>query len=402
MKKFKLTSVVSAVAATALLLTGCASGSSESNNPADQKPIQAVVFGGIGAEGILKNNSITSVTAAEASVAAVNAEGGINGRLIKLTVVDDTGNPTVAVTKLRQLLSGANRPDVVMNSGPSTVADALVPILTQEKIFSFNIGPTATTGDPNKSPYNFDLSPSAGDYLNSFMEVMKDRGYKKVGVLHGSTSYGENFGKLAAEKATAAGFTLTGKEGYVSTALDMTAQIEKLKAGNPDVVILDAYGAPVGYVLQGFKKIGWNVPIMANNSVAATGLISTPAPDGVLGTDLVKNLTMQVFKSTKYDKNDTKVNTAVKQMLAAGEIKSSLITAYNYDAMPLFKAAVKKAGSLQADAVAKAMIDPEVQKNANTVLISLYNFTAQSHTPNPKPNVFVFIAPGPLVNGQFQ
>lgn len=407
MAKYKFAAIVAAVAATSLALAGCSGGGNSGgtdtpSEPANKAPIKAVVFGGIGAEGILQANSTTSVTSAQASVNAVNAAGGIDGRQVELTVVDDKADPTQAVTKLRELLSGPNRPEVVMNSGPSTIADAIIPILTQEKIVSFNIGPTALSGDPKQSPYNFDLSPSVADYVASFMAELKAKGYKNVAVLHGSSPYGELFGKTAGEEAAKAGFTVTGNEGFDSKALDMTPQIEALKAGNPDVVILDAYGAPLGYVLQGVEKLGWDVPIMGNTSVAATGLISKPAPDGVLGTDQVKNVTMQVFKSTKFDKDAARVNAAVEQMLAAGEIKSTLINAYNYDAMFLYKAAAEAAKSFDAEAVSKAMVDSNVTKGADTAMITRYNFTADSHTPHASPDEYLFIAPSPLKNGQFQ
>lgn len=404
MAKLKISAFVAVAAAATLVLAGCSGGNGGNGDAAasEDGPIKAVVFGGLGAEGILHNNATTSVTAAKASVAAVNAEGGIDGRQIELTVVDDTADPTVAVTKLRELLNGENRPDVVMNSGPSTVAEAITPILSQEKVLSFNIGPTATTGDPELSPYNFELSPSPADYVESFIPVMEEKGYKNVAVLHGSSSYGESFGKLAGDIAKDAGLTVTGNEGYDVASLDMTPQLESLKRGNPDVLVLDAYGAPLGYVLQGIEKLGWDVPIMGNNSVSATGLIATAPPEGVLGTDQVKNLTMQVFKSTKFDAADERVNTAVEQMAAAGDIKSSLILAYNYDAMFLYKAAVEKAGSLETEAVTEALLDTEVQKSADTAMLQVYGFTKDSHTPHASPEEFLFIAPGKLENGQFQ
>src|SRR5699024_8857529 len=99
----------------------------------------------------------TSIKSAEAAVAIANEEGGILGRNIELTVVDDNGDPTVAITKLRELLNGDSRPDFVMNSGPSPVSAAMVPVLTENEIVSFNITPTEETTDPQISPFNFEL-----------------------------------------------------------------------------------------------------------------------------------------------------------------------------------------------------------------------------------------------------
>lgn len=410
MHRKKLAVSVAALAVATLAFAGCSGNSTTPDSkpkPSDSgssssETIKVVVFGGVSAEGILANNAATSITAAKASVAGVNAAGGIDGKQLEIEVVDDTGDPTVAVTKLKELLASGDKPVAVMNSGPSTVADAMIPILTQNKILSFNIGPSATSADPKANPYNFDLSPGASDYIKAFVPTMEEKGYKNVAILHGSSAYGEMFGKGSSEVFGGAGMTVTGNETYDVAALDMTAQLETLKAKNPDVLILDAYGAPLGYVLQGIEKLGWDVPIMGNSSVSATALIATEPPTGVLGTDQVKNLTMQVFNSTKYDAADTAVNEAVKHMTEAGDIKSSLLLAYNYDAMWLVKAAAEKSGSFEAADLAKALEDPTVVKDAGTVMLKDYGFTAEKHSPSLATSEFKFISPGPLVNGQFQ
>lgn len=402
----KLAAAAAGIVVSTVVLAGCsgASGGNEgSGGGEEQDPIKVVILGGLGAEGILGDNATTAVTAAKASVDAVNDMGGILDRDVEITHLEDNADPTVAVTKLREYIATEGKPDLVLNSGPSTITEAMLPILTQNKVFSFNIGPTATSADPKANPYSFDLSASVPDYLGSFVNEVGERGYEKVAVLHGSSAYGELFGAQAEEMLKAEGFDVTGNQGFDNAALDMTAQLSALQSGDPEVLVLDAYGAPLGYVLQSLEKLGWDIPVMGNTSVSATGLIARPAPDGVLGTNQVKNLTMQVYTSTQYDPEDTVVNEAVERMVAAGDIRSSLITAYNYDSLLLFKAAAEKAGGVDdVDALVTAMIDPEVQKNAGTAILSNYAFTAELHSPHVTPDQFAFIPPGKLVNGQFQ
>ena len=402
----RLAAAAAGIVVSTIVLAGC-SGSGDpgaaGGEGSGDGPIQVVVLGGLGAEGILADNATTSVTAALASVDAINDEGGILDREVEITHLEDNADPTVAVTKLREYIATKGAPTLVMNSGPSTITEATLPILTQNRILSFDIGPTAGSGDPSVSPYNFDLGASVDDYLNSFAAEMSDRGYSDVAILHGSSAYGELFGSLGEEMFTEAGFTVTGNEGFDNAALDMTAQLSALKADDPEVLVLDAYGAPLGYVLQSLEKLGWDVPVMGNTSVSATSLIATPAPDGVLGTDQVKNLTMQVYASTQYNPDDDRVNKAVEQMLAAGDIKSSLILAYNYDSMYLLKAAAEKAGGIDdVEALVEALVDPAVQESADTAILGKYGFTADQHGPHLAPSEFSFIPAGELVNGQFQ
>ncbi len=399
----KAKSLVASMAVLGLALTGCANSASSADGAGDgDGSLKVLVLGGLGAEGILANNAATSVTAAEASVAAVNEAGGILGKKLEIEVIDDRADPTVAVTKLREKLAEGEKPVAVMNSGPSTVAEAILPVLTQKQILSFNIGPTETSTDPSVNPLNFDLSPSVQDYIDGFVPEIQRKKYEKVAVLHGSSATGELFGKLTEQTFTSSGLKVTGNEGYDNAALDMTPQLEKLKSSNPDALVLDSYGAPLAYVLQGIEKLGWDIPVIGNNSVAATSLVATDPPAGVLGTSQVKNLTMQVFESTKFDPKNEKLNAAVKLMAETGTIGSSLILAYNYDAMWLLKSAAESSNSLEAKNIAEALLDSKVQEAAQTQILPKYAFTSESHAPHMEPEHLIFISPSKMVNGQFQ
>src|SRR5699024_9667306 len=112
---------------------------------------------------------------------------------------------TVAVTKLREELAKDEAIVAATNSGPSTIADATLPILMEEGILSFNIGPTSDSDDPSVNPYNFDLSPSPGDYVKGFLPTMEE-GYETVAVLNGDDPYGNTFAERVEE--------IMGEEGY--------------------------------------------------------------------------------------------------------------------------------------------------------------------------------------------
>lgn len=375
--------------------TGAAAGQGSST------PYRVLVTGGLSAAGVLADNAATSVLSAKAGAAAINAKGGIDGHQVVVTVDDDGGNPSTAVTDLLNAIHSGNKPDLYLDSGPSTIASAVLPILKANGILSFNIGPTTTSANPSDFPLNFDLSPGPSDYAKGFIPTMKAAGYKKVGIIHGGDAYGISFGAQLQTAFTAAGFAVSSDEQYDVSALSMTPELQTIEATKPDVLVMDGYGPPVGYLLKSLQQLGWNIPILADNSVSATGLISTPAPSGYEGTTLVKNLKMQVFKSTVYTPSAALVNGAVKTMAGLGSIKSTLILAYNYDAFPLVAAAAKAANSIDATAVAKELVVPTVLDSAQTAIVSNYGFTSTDHAPQPSSTEFAFIPPSLVVNGQF-
>ncbi|MDH6679721.1 branched-chain amino acid transport system substrate-binding protein [Rhodococcus sp. LBL1] len=394
-------SVAAAIAAASVLvLAGCGSADSAENGGPDQ-PYRVLVTGGLGAQGVLAANAQTSILAAKAGVEVQNQAGGIGGRQIELTVVDDGGDATTAVTKVREAIN-KEKPDLVLNSGPSSVAAAVLPILKQNDILSFNIAPTPDSTDPSKFPLNFDLSPSTADNARSVVGHAKEKGYDNIGVIHGSTAYGEQFGKEMTSALEKAGLKQAGNEEYEATALDMTAQLQALKNAGTKALALDAYGAPLGYVLQSMQRLGWDVPLIGNTSVSSTNLIANEPPNGVLGTPEVKNLVTQVYTSTVYDPNDAAVNKMVDTMASLGTIPSTLILAYNYDAFPLVAAAAEKAGTTtDSEKLAQALETEEVQKDAATAIFARYNFTADNHSTNPVQDEMKFIAPTRIINGQY-
>ncbi|NKS77830.1 ABC transporter substrate-binding protein [Rhodococcus hoagii] len=373
--------LVAAVAASVLTMAGCGSADSAEAGGADQ-PYRVLVTGGISAQGVLKANADTSILATKAGVEVQNQAGGIGGRKIELTVVDDAGDATIAVTKVREAIN-KQKPDLVLNSGPSSVGAAVLPILKQNKILSFNVAPTQDSTDPSKFPLNFDLAPGAADNARGIVGHAKEKGYDSIGVIHGSTAYGELFGKEMTTALESAGLKQAGNEEYEATALDMTAQLQALKNAGAKALAVDAYGAPLGYLLQSMQRLGWDVPLVGNTSVASTSLVANEPPNGVLGTPEVKNLVAQVFTSTVYDPDNAAVNQMVDTMASLGTIPSTLIIADNYDAFPLVAAAAEKAGTTtDAEKLAQALETEEVQANAKTAFLSRYNFTADNHGPN--------------------
>ncbi|PWJ27066.1 amino acid/amide ABC transporter substrate-binding protein (HAAT family) [Branchiibius hedensis] len=394
--------VAVAVAAASLSLAGCGSSSDSSSGSSGGAgdPFKLLVSGA--ASGPLAAQGSTAINAAKAAADKVNSEGGVAGRKIQVTVVDDQGDPTTAVSVLQQAIA-KGKPDAYMNSGPSTIAAATLPILTNNKILSFNTGPTADSDNPAKYPYNFDLAQDAGTGVKGIAEELKSKGYKKIGVIHGNSAYGQTFGKLAQSTLSDMGMTVVANQEYDTTALDMTPQLENVKSANPDAVVLDAYGAPVGYVLKGVEKLNWTVPIYGNTSVTATSLTGMRAPQGILGTKGAENLLVEATPSSVFDAKATDVNQAVAAMAKLAPIQTSVILAVNYDGVLLIKAAADKVGAANdSTKLAQALTDSQVQKDAKTVITPLYAYTATKHAPSAglDKTIYIFVQPAPVKNGQ--
>lgn len=401
MRVGSIAKTVAVAGAAALVLAGCAGSDDGGSGGGDDDTYHVMITAGLSTQGVLAANAQTSVLAAKAGAQVINEQGGIGGKKVELTVVDDGGDPTKAVTELRKAISTGDAPDMYLDSGPSTVAMAVLPVLKQEKILSFNIAPAEGTDDPSQYPLNFDLAPGPQANNVGIADYAKQQGYDDIGILHSSSGSGEAYGKAAQEEVAKAGMKVVGTETFDPAALDMTPQLASLKNAGAKALILDAYGAPLGHILDNIQRLGWDVPIIGQTTVSATGLIAKTPPDGVLGTPKAANLVTQVFQSTVYDPQDDAVNTMVQTMAGLGEITAPLILADNYDPYFLVAAAAEKTGNTDAEDIAQALVDPDVLDSAQTAFLPRYRFTADSHASNPAPDAFRYVAPSALVNGQF-
>jgi branched-chain amino acid transport system substrate-binding protein len=398
--------LVAALGSSILLIAACGSSKTGSGdtNGGSGGTVAVMVSAGLSAPGTLGRNAAMTVQAVKASAAVINKNGGIQGKQIVVTTVDDKGDPTTAVTQLQKAINSGNKPVIWLDSGPANLAAAVLPILTQNKILSFNIGPTKDSSNPTKYPYNFDLSPSTPNYATAFCPFAKTQGNTKVAILYADDAYGSSLGPAIQKDCQAGGSTVTGIEKYADTALDMTPQLQKLQGGNPQSLILVGYGAPVGYVLKNISKLGWSVPVLGDVAVAATDVVSAAPPTGLLGQPEEARLRMEVFQSTVYQdptKQPANLNTMIQALKAQGAIQATLVLAYDYDGLQLSAAAAKKANTTTDVAALAKAIEGLGAGEANTGVFEQYYYSSTNHSPNEPADAFTFAKPSKVVDGQF-
>ena len=190
-------SMAAAVGAVALASIGLAACSSSSSGPsassggsaaatAPKSPFTVLAI-------VASSGSLAAVTQSElqgmqAAAKYVNAHGGFDGQQVQITVKNDNLDPTTAANLLQAALSSGTKPDMVYAGTTSNEAAALMPILTQNKMFSLQTDVSDSTIAPSKNPYAFSISSSTGDFGAEVAAATKAHypNAKKVGILIGN------------------------------------------------------------------------------------------------------------------------------------------------------------------------------------------------------------------------
>ncbi|MEV5561044.1 ABC transporter substrate-binding protein [Nonomuraea wenchangensis] len=335
--------------AAGLMLTACGSGE-EAAAGDDVFDFVAVVpvSGPLSDQG-----GIPARQALETGIEILNADGGIDGRKIKLTVIDTAGDAAKGVANLQAHLADNDKPDAVFAGQYSFEALPLAPILTQAEILSVTSSITPQLDDPKKFPYTFQQSVPIATIINVLADHIAGKGYKTVGYAATDDESGhsavESFEKVAAGKG------LTVVPAYVpSDSVDATAVLEGLRAKKPDVLVLNAVGPAAANLLKSRTEIGWDIPTIGEGAGFASmdlGTISDPA--------YWKNVTVQTPNWMVTDSNVTG-NEAFKTFISKYREKHEVTVGVGaivclYENLLAVKAAYEATDSDDAAGLAKAL-----------------------------------------------
>lgn len=212
----------------------------------------------------------------------VNSTGGINGRPIHMTVLDDQTNPQVAV----QLVNGLAAKHVAAFIGPMATAscNATVSLLAS--------GPVAYCVSPFIAPpsgsYMFVQGGSPTDGGVVTLRYLKERGLKRVAMLNATDATGQSLDR-AVEAAFSypefRGMQLVAHLHFSPQDVSVAAQVAQIKAASPQALISWNLGSAFGTVAHGLHDAGLDaIPLIAAGGNASAGQIK--ALGGFMPTDM--------------------------------------------------------------------------------------------------------------------
>jgi branched-chain amino acid transport system substrate-binding protein len=206
------------------------------------------------------------------AVDELNAAGGIHGNKIVLIIEDDQGKKEEAINVFKKLIF---QNKVLMVFGPtlSNSAQAADPIAQAAKTVAFGTSNTAD-GITAIGNYVFRNSVTEASVLPATLKTVQQKvPLKKVAVMYGNddvfTKSGyDNFKKALADL----NIPITSTETFAKGDVTFKAQLTKIKATNPDALVLSALVAEGGPIIVQARELGFNVPIIGGNGMNSARL----------------------------------------------------------------------------------------------------------------------------------
>ena len=188
---------------------------------------------------------------------SVNKTGGINGRPLELTFYDDQSSPQTAVQLASQLK--AKNPAVIL--GPSIVAMCnAAGALMKDGPVMYCLSPGI---HPPKGSFVFTSSTSTYDLAKALMRHFRLKGWKNIAIMTSSDASGQDAERGLNEAAAMAenkDIKIVARAHFNITDVSVAAQIENVKAANPQAFIAWSTGAPIATIFKGIVQAGLDVP----------------------------------------------------------------------------------------------------------------------------------------------
>jgi branched-chain amino acid transport system substrate-binding protein len=339
-----------AVFMTAAMLTGCGPNVTDSKKPTTpatgssgtSAPKADIVVGmAIDLSAGTASYGQAAEQAAKLAVDEFNAAGGHNGQKVKLVIYDDAANPQKSVELVTRLISQDKAVGLI---GPANSGNAAQHIEIVQKSEIPEVIPVATAApitlqykDQPKN-YIFRVSMVDSAQVQVMLRWAKEKGYKKIGVLHDTTGYG-NFGVAEVKKHAASfGVEMTAAASFQVGDPNLDPQLNKMRDAKVDMVIIYALAPEVAQVLKSADKVNYKANFMGS---WASG---DPLVKKLAG-DLVNKSNLHMVQSFTVDQSPAAIEFDKKmQKLYGDKYIFPIAAAQTYDSVQLILQAIKKVG----------------------------------------------------------
>ncbi|TKT74385.1 ABC transporter substrate-binding protein [Aquamicrobium sp. LC103] len=182
----------------------------------------------------------------------------LDGEKLKVIVLDDQGDPSIATTNARRLITD-DKVDVIVGSAltPASIAISGVAAETSTPHLAGSpVPPNVAAGK-----WTFVLPQDAGLIARTLFARMQKDGIKTVGYIGFSDSYGDLWVSQMSAIGAEYGLEMIADERYARPDTSVSGQVLKLVAARPDAVLVGASGTGAALPQLALRERGYAGPI---------------------------------------------------------------------------------------------------------------------------------------------
>jgi branched-chain amino acid transport system substrate-binding protein len=205
----------------------------------------------------------------------------IGGVPLKVIVLDDGGDPTIATTNARRFVT-ESKADIIMGSATTPPTVAVSTVANEAGIPHFGLAPFPIS--PERAKWSVAMPQPIPIVGKVMYDHMKAHNIKTVGYIGYSDSYGDLWFNDLKAQGGPMGIGIVAEERFARPDTSVTGQVLKLVAANPDAVLVGASGTAAALPQTELRARGYKGLIYQTHGAASMDFIriAGPAAEGVL------------------------------------------------------------------------------------------------------------------------
>ena len=296
---------------------------------------------------------------AEAYFKYVNAKGGIFGRKIKFTYLDDGYDPGRAVNNTIRLVQQEQVFAMFSSLGTSNNL-AVRKLLNDAKVPQLFVSAGATTfgRDYKRYPWTIGYIPPYSEEGEIYARYVLQKIKKpKIAVLYQDDDYGRDLYNGLRRGLGKRAQTIVAKVAYDPTSTDVQPQVTQLKASKANVFMIFAFGK---FSLQAFNavsRLGWKPQIFVNDVSSASALmeiVPQSAANGSISIVFGKDPAAPMWRKDKGIKLFQQIIRQYGSDIGPRDLKNGFMTAGMATAFTLVDVLRKAGRNLTRESVMRA------------------------------------------------
>jgi ABC-type branched-subunit amino acid transport system substrate-binding protein len=239
-----------------------------------------------------------TVAGAEAYFDSINEEGGVNGRKLKLVSYDDSYDPAKAQTCWDKLMAQKVFAMGFFVGTPTAVK--YLPLAESNKIPLIGLFTGAQTLYTPLRHWIVNVRASYGDETQEQIDgLWKKLHYRKIGVIYPDDAFGGAVLLGVQNALQKEGAEPIATASYVRQTSQVAGAIEKVKAADPEAVIVVGPSNTVAPILKQAHALDWKPLFVTVSFVGTDDLIQSTGADaeGVVITQVVQPYYLTDYKT---------------------------------------------------------------------------------------------------------
>jgi branched-chain amino acid transport system substrate-binding protein len=274
-----------------------------------------------------------------------NASGGLLGKKVEFVIYDDRSDPATSARLYERLIT-SDKVDLLVSTIGSAQAATATAVAEKHKRIMINGGGASESIQLRGFKYIFQTAARISNYVDGIDPLMKKYNVKTMAFVARDYGAARDMEKTLKKMADKNGVKIVLSEYFPSGNVDFSSQIARARQLQPDLWVSVGYPNEAIEMVRQFHASNYMPKIFIHNGVAQEDFLKATGKEGEYA------IGMSLYEPTLKTSGNVEF---VRDFKAKYNYEPGYYSSFGYNAVYVLGEAVKKAGSLDQEALRKVL-----------------------------------------------